>query len=71
MFGRRKKNRSDYDRDRQRPALRKSICTGEETAGFIDRESGRIHEVMLIRNAKDLADFMEMYGIEETPETVY
>jgi len=71
MFGRRKKQQLDFDREKQIPAVRKSICTGEETAGFRDRETGKFHEVMLLKSAADLQSFMEMYNIRETPETIY
>ena len=42
-----------YDPERQEPAIRKSICTGEMTAGFIDRETGRFQEWMRIRTAEE------------------
>jgi len=71
MFGRRKKQQMDYDREKMIPVVRKSICTGEETAGFRDRETGKFHEVMLLRNDSDLKSFMEMYNILETPQTIY
>lgn len=54
-----------YDKERQRPTLRCSICTGEQVAGFKDLETGKFEEVMLIRGEKDLAAFQEMYGIGE------
>lgn len=71
MFGRRKKQQLDFDREKQIPAVRKSICTGEETAGFRDRDTGKFHEVMLLKSAADLKAFMELYNIQETPETIY
>lgn len=60
-----------YDPETQQPVLRKSICTGETTAGFRDLKTGRFTEIMLIRTPRDLAEFMEQYGVEETPKTVY
>ena len=71
MFGKKKKTRLNYDREKQKPVLHKSICTGETTAGFKDLGSGVYHDVMLIRNDADLADFMEACGIQEVPETEY
>ena len=71
MFGRKKKVQLDYDRENQKPVLHKSICTGETTAGFKELRSGMYHDVMLIRSDADLAEFMEMYGIREVPETEY
>lgn len=48
---------------KQTPAVRCSICTGEQEAGFIDRETGRFTGVMLLREAADLDTFRETYGL--------
>ena len=53
----------DYDRENQRPVIRASICNGEQVAGFKDIRTGKFSEVMLIRNDRDLAEFLERYGI--------
>ena len=45
-----------YDRDRQEPVLRCSICTGEQVAGFL---------VMLVRNSADLEAFRSEYAIPD------
>ncbi len=71
LFFKKKQVTKDYDRERLVPAVRSSICTGEKTAGFQDRKTGRFEEVMLIRSDADLQAFMEEYGITEQPETVY
>ena len=65
MFGifRRKKKPLPYDRENLRPVIRASICTGEQTAGFRHRTTGRFSEVMLIRTDRDLEEFLELYGI--------
>ena len=60
-----------YDPETQQPVLRKSICTGETTAGFKDRKTGRYTEYVLIRNQRDLDEFMQTYGIETVPKTEY
>lgn len=62
MFQKRKKLL--YDRENQKPVLRCSICTGEQVAGFKNIHTGKFEEVMLIRNEKELHEFMEMYGID-------
>ncbi len=36
------------DMSGKRPAVRKSVCTGEMTGGYIDRETGKFHELELI-----------------------
>ena len=53
-----------YDPEIERPVIRASICTGEQVAGFKNRHTGEFHEVMLIRDEADKAQFMRMYGLE-------
>jgi len=60
-----------YDRTRKTPAIRCSICTGEQVAGFRDLESGRFEEVALIRSGEDLEAFRQQYGITEEIEKIY
>ena len=54
-----------FDPDKQTAVIRCSICTGEQVAGFKNKEDGHFTEVMLIREAKDLVKFKEMYNISE------
>ena len=54
----------DYDTTREKPVIHASICTGEQVAGFKDLKTGEFHEIMLIRNDRDLRDFLENYGLE-------
>ena len=58
-----KQKAAQYDAERLTPAIRCSICTGEQTAGFVDKASGRFTDVMLLRDEKDLQAFRERYGI--------
>lgn len=53
------------------PAIRCSICTGEQVAGFRDSETGRFEEVMLLRSAEDLEWFKQNYGISSEIEKIY
>ena len=55
--------RLSFDRDRQIPVIRSSICTGEKTAGFKDQETGKFQDICCIRSDKDLEEFMKTYGI--------
>ena len=71
LFGRKKTETASIDPSTQKPVLRKSICTGEMTAGFRDLSGGAFHDVMLIRGEDDLREFMATYGITERPETEY
>lgn len=71
MFGKKKPKLPKYDTEAQTPVLKKSICTGETTAGFKDRASGKFYAVMLIKSPRDLNEFMEEYGIADVPKTEY
>ena len=64
LFRRKEKKTGSYDPEAVQPAIRCSICTGEQTAGFRHRKDGHFEEVMLIRDGKDLEAFREAYGIE-------
>lgn len=55
----------EYDSVNQKPILKCSICNGEQIAGFKDNRTGKFHEVMFVRNEKDLQTFKEMYGLSE------
>lgn len=55
----------EYDRVNEKPILKCSICNGEQVAGFKDLRSGKFHEVMFVRNEKDLQVFKEMYGLSD------
>lgn len=63
--------KDSYDPEKMAPAIRCSICTGEQTAGFRDRASGEFHEVCMLRNDADLQTFMRDYGITEEIEKFY
>lgn len=64
MF-RMKVKKQTYDKETLRPVIRSSICTGEQTAGFQNIQTGKFSEVMLIRNGCDLKEFLETYDISE------
>lgn len=54
-----------YDKENKKPVIKSSICNGEQVAGFKDIHTGKIEEVMLIKNKTDLEKFKLMYGIDE------
>lgn len=54
-----------YDKENQKPVIKASICNGEQVAGFKDIHTGKIEEVMLIKNESDLDAFRKMYGIKD------
>ncbi|MCR4728223.1 MAG: aspartate dehydrogenase [Lachnospiraceae bacterium] len=55
----------DYNPEKEKPIIRASICNGEQVAGFKNLETGEFHEVMLIRDSSDLAEFKQVYGLEK------
>lgn len=60
-----------YDKEKKKPVIKSSICNGEQVACFIDINTGKIEEVMLIKSTADLDSFKAMYGINEEIEKVY
>ena len=71
MFRKKKKTVRTFDSETLEPAIRTSICTGEQVAGFRNRKTGRFSEDRLIRCPQDLEDFMEEYGLSESPREFY
>ena len=60
-----------YDKENKKSVIKASICTGEQVAGFKDIRTGKMEEVMLMKNPSDLDDFKKMYGIDEEIEKEY
>ncbi len=60
-----KKYRIPFDSETQIAVIKCSICTGEQVAGFKNKEDGHFTEVMLIRDDMDLMKFKKMYQITE------
>ena len=52
-----------YSKENQQPVIRSSICTGEKVAGFRDLNTGKFTEIMLIRDNKDMDEFLTKYDI--------
>ena len=53
-----------FDSREQYAVIRSSICTGEQVAGFKNRENGHFTEVMLIKSPEDEKRFKEIYDLE-------
>ena len=62
---------NSYDKEKTKPAIRCSICTGEQVAGFLNKRSGKFEEITLIRRPEDLEDFKKTYGITGEVEKFY
>ena len=72
LFSRRNEEpvKKHYDPEKQKPAIRCSICTGEQVAGFRNRHSGQFTAVTLITGPADLQDFCSRYGVSD-PKRIY
>ena len=58
--------------EKYEPVIRSSICTGEMTACMRDRETGKLHEVLLIRDENDLRKLTEDIGVDSRDiRTIY
>ncbi len=71
LFAKKAAPKKAYDPAVLTPVIRASICTGEKTAGFREAGTGKIREVMVLRNDEDLEQFRREYGITGDIETVY
>ena len=60
--------RLQYDPQTQQPAVRKSICTGEMTAGFIDLRTGQFKDLMRLDGRAGLEAFKKQTGAKEIKE---
>lgn len=65
MFGKKKNGVPSYDKEHEVPSLKSSICTGEQTAGFLNLETQKFRDVMLIKSPADLEVFKRTYGVDE------
>ena len=60
-----------YDASQLTPVILCSICTGEQTAGFRDKKTGRFTGVVRLSSPADLDAFRREYGIDEEIEKIY
>ena len=63
LFGKKKSEYPKMPEGDFEPVLRCSICTGEQVLCAKDRETGELHEIMLIRSPGDLEGFCAANGI--------
>ncbi len=67
LFGKKTPHTIAYDPERQQPAVRKSICTGEMTVGFVDKKTGKFQDLALV-DAAGLEEFRRATGAEHLRE---
>ena len=72
MFQRKRGKKTAFDPETQQPAVRRSICTGEMTAGFIDKKTGHFTDLMRVDGQRGLAEFCREIGVApEDVKTIY
>ena len=71
MIFRKKQPKPRFDDPLRTPVIRCSICTGEQTAGFLRKDTGSFEEAMLIRGGADLQAFRDAYGIQGEIKKIY
>lgn len=55
----------EYDREKEEPCVRCSICNGEMVAGFRDLESGHFREYRMLRGNQEMDEFAKMCGVRQ------
>ncbi|MBR6959298.1 MAG: aspartate dehydrogenase [Clostridiales bacterium] len=66
----RRSKRIAYDPEKMEPVVRKSICTGEMTLGFVETGTGKFHDVRLASGQADIDAFMKETGVDSI-RTIY
>ncbi|HUM85285.1 MAG TPA: aspartate dehydrogenase [Lachnospiraceae bacterium] len=73
-FFHKKEKRPDfpYDPEKYQPVIKASICFGEKVAGFRERSTGEIHEIMAVKTPDDMQLFLKEFGLSEADvKTIY
>ncbi len=71
LFKNNKEETRFYDKSMQYPVIRASICSGEKVFGFKDLNTGKFHEVGLLKSEEDLDHYRDLYKIYGDIPTVY
>lgn len=66
LFGRKKIKRIPNGFSAADIKIESSICTGEKTIGFYNRQTDQLIYAELVRNNSDIAAFYDKYGLERT-----
>ena len=64
-FHKREPEKPRFPAEEFEPVLRCSICTGEQTACMREKATGKLRELELIRDEKDLEKFCRDYGVKK------
>ena len=71
LFYRKKRAPEPFDPAWQ-PAVRRSICTGEITVGYIDPQTGKFRDLQMVPDQASLEEFFRARGVRiEDVKTIY
>ena len=72
LFGRKKTPVTPFDLATQQPAVRRSICTGELTVGYVDCATGKFHDLQMVPDQRALEEYLRQRGADpEQVRTIY
>ena len=61
-----------WDPATEEPVVKKSICTGEATVGFVNRATGRYRDIRKVTTPTEIESFCREVGIEDGKiKTIY
>lgn len=53
-----------FDREKEEPVVKKSICTGEATVGFVDKNTGHYRDIRKVNSPIEIEAFCKEVGID-------
>ncbi|MBR5418271.1 MAG: aspartate dehydrogenase [Clostridiales bacterium] len=72
IFPRKKHLSIAFDPLKEEPVIKKSICTGEATVGFVDKNTGRYRDIRKVSSPVEIEAFCEEVEIDpKTIRTIY
>ena len=72
IFHRKKHLSVAFDLSKEEPVVKKSICTGEATVGFVDKNTGHYRDIRKVTSPLEIEAFCEEVGIDpKTIRTIY
>ena len=72
LFKKKKEENIPIDPSREEPVIKKSICTGEATCGFVDKTTGHYRDVQKVAGPLEIEAFCRSVGIDpKSIRTIY
>ncbi len=72
IFHKKQEKPIPFDPEKEEPAIKKSICTGEATVGFVDRVTGHFRDIQVVSTPLDIAEFCRRTGTDpDKIKTIY